>query len=216
MAEPVVPLDRDERGGPRSRKGAKTRARLLEAAKEVFEEQGWVDTRIGDITARAGLSHGAFYHYFDSKEQIFREIAEQLDDLLAEPMESVILARDSETTPYERLLTALRRHLESYRAEAAMMGVIEQVARYAEEVADVRYSQIVHHREQIARSIRTLQRRGRANAAIDPEIAAAALGAMTERFAEMWLVQGMLDCDLDAAAETLATIIVNALQADGS
>jgi len=210
----VVPLDGEGRGGPRSRKGAKTRARLLEAAKEVFEEQGWVDTRIGDITARAGLSHGAFYHYFDSKEQIFREIAEQLDDLLAEPMESVILARDSGTTPYERLLTALRRHLESYRAEAAMMGVIEQVARYAEEVADVRYSQIVHHREQIARSIQTLQRRGRANAAIDPEIAAAALGAMTERFAEMWLVQGMLDCDLDAAAETLATIIVNALQAD--
>ena len=49
MAE-VVPLDGEGRGGPRSRKGARTRARLLEAAKEVFEEHGWIDTRISDIS----------------------------------------------------------------------------------------------------------------------------------------------------------------------
>ncbi len=61
---------------PRSRKGAETRARLLEAAKRVFEEKGFLDARISDISERAGLSHGSFYHYFDSKEQIFREIAE--------------------------------------------------------------------------------------------------------------------------------------------
>jgi hypothetical protein len=35
---------------------------------------------------------------------------------------------------------------------------------------------------------------------------------MAERFAEMWLAQGYLECDLDAAAETLATLMVNGLQ----
>ena len=55
------------RMGPRSRKGAKTRARLLAAAKETFEEDGFLDARISDIAERAGLSHGSFYHYFDSK-----------------------------------------------------------------------------------------------------------------------------------------------------
>ena len=78
--------------GPRSRKGVQTRARLLDAAKEIFEENGFLEARISDIAERAGLSHGAFYHYFDSKEQVFREIAEMLDDELAEPMDSVILA----------------------------------------------------------------------------------------------------------------------------
>ena len=43
-------------------------------------------------------------------------------------------------------------------------------------------------------------------------IAAAALGAMAERFAEMWLVQGLLECDVDGAVETLAALMVNGLK----
>jgi len=101
----------DIQNGPRSRKGVQTRARLLEAAKEIFEENGFLEARISDIAERARLSHGAFYHYFDSKEQIFREIAEMLDDELAEPMDSVILAPGSSADPHERLQTALRKHL---------------------------------------------------------------------------------------------------------
>ena len=37
---------------------------------------------------------------------------------------------------------------------------------------------------------------------------------MVERFAEMWLVQGFIECELDAAAKTLATLFANALQLD--
>jgi hypothetical protein len=57
-----------------------------------------------------------------------------------------------------------------------------------------------------------LQRRGLTDATLDPKIAAAALASMVERFAEMSLAQGQLDCTLDDAAETLATLFVNALQ----
>jgi AcrR family transcriptional regulator len=213
MAPAVVPTDEEARGGPRSRKGQATRARLVAAAKVVFEEDGFQEARISDIATRAGLSsHGAFYHYFDSKEAIFRDVAEALDELLGEPMEKVILAPDSEADPRRRLATALRQHLESYRAEARIMGLIEQVARYDEGVAADRFKHIRHHRERIARSVRHLQRVGAADKSLDPEIAAAALGAMSERFAEMWLAQGLLECDLDDAAETLATLMVNALQ----
>jgi hypothetical protein len=56
-----------------------------------------------------------------------------------------------------------------------------------------------------------MQRRRIADPTLDPLIAAAALGSMVERFAEMWLAQGQLDADLDAAAETLATLFANAL-----
>src|SRR3954447_2531262 len=105
---------REATAGPRSPKGHRTRARIVAAAKEIFEENGFLDARISDISERAGLSHGAFYHHFDSKEQVFREIAETPDDELAEPMESVILAPGAATEPQERLYTALRRHLEHY------------------------------------------------------------------------------------------------------
>ena len=49
---------------PRSRKGAETRARLVEAAKKVFERDGFLNARILDIAETAGLKHGSFYHYF--------------------------------------------------------------------------------------------------------------------------------------------------------
>ena len=71
--------------GPRSRKGAQTRARLLEAAKAVFERTGFLEARVSDIAKEAGMSHGSFYHYFDSKEQVFREVAEQQEALLTAP-----------------------------------------------------------------------------------------------------------------------------------
>jgi AcrR family transcriptional regulator len=202
----------EAQNGPRSRKGVQTRARLLDAAKEIFEENGFLEARISDIAERAGLSHGAFYHYFDSKEQIFREIAEMLDDELAEPMDSVIFSQRSSADPHERLQTALRRHLEHYRDEAKIMGVIEQVARYDDHVAAVRSARNQLHREQMERSIRGMQRRGMADTTLDPKIAAAALGSMVERFAEMALAQGQLNCKLDDAADTLATLFVNALQ----
>jgi AcrR family transcriptional regulator len=197
---------------PRSAKGYRTRARLLAAAKEVFEEDGFLDARISDISERAGLSHGAFYHHFDSKEQVFREIAETLDDELAEPMESVILAPGAAAEPQERLFTALRRHLEHYADEARIMGVIEQVARYDEHVGAVRAKRSQRHREDIATSIRRMQRKRIADRSIDADIAAAALASMVERFAEMSLAQHQFDCDLDAAAETLAALFVNGLQ----
>ena len=35
---------------------------------------------------------------------------------------------------------------------------------------------------------------------------------MVERFTEMWLAQGQIDCDLDDATRTLAMLFANALQ----
>ena len=202
----------EAQNGPRSRKGVQTRARLLDAAKDIFREDGFLEARISDIAERAGLSHGAFYHYFDSKEQIFREIAETLDDRLSEPMENIIFAPGSSTSPRERLFGALHGHLASYQDEAQIMGVIEQVARYDEHVGAVRASRARIHREDIEASIRRLQRRGLADRRLDARIAAAALGSMVERFTEMWLAQGQIDCDLDDATRTLAMLFANALQ----
>jgi AcrR family transcriptional regulator len=43
----------------------------LDAAKELFFERGYRDTTIEMITERAGVSTGAFYLYFKSKEEIY-------------------------------------------------------------------------------------------------------------------------------------------------
>src|SRR3546814_14100758 len=115
---------------PRSRKGALTRARLIDAAKEVFEESGFLETRISDIAERAGLSHGSFYHYFDSKEQVFREVAEAQEDLLTAPPTPDGDEDAPAASENERILRANRRYLERYRPNGTIMGVIEEVSRH--------------------------------------------------------------------------------------
>jgi AcrR family transcriptional regulator len=58
----------------RAEKQAETRARLLDAAAEVFARRGLVAASVEEITAEAGFSRGAFYSNFASKEELFAEL----------------------------------------------------------------------------------------------------------------------------------------------
>ena len=196
---------------PRSAKGARTRARLVQAAKDIFAEQGLPDARIVDITERAGVSYGSFYNYFDSKEELFREIATEVDGLLRAPMDDVILARRSDLAPQDRIREAIRRHYQSYRDEAGFLGAIEQAARLDTEVGATRARRQRDDTRLVAKSIRALQRHGLADPELDPTVAAAALGAMTYRFGELWLAQGGIDCDFETGVDTITRLYINAL-----
>lgn len=217
MSSLAAELPPERAAGPRSSKGARTRARLLTAAKEIFEENGFLDARISDIAERAGLSHGSFYHYFDSKEQIFREVAAAVDDELGAPLSDVILSPSSSgVPPQDRLHEALRLHFETYRKQARIMGIIEEVSRYDDHVRDLLLARHRQYTGQVAESIRQLQKRGLADRGLDPTIAAAVVGALTGRFAELWLVQGAVACSFDDAVDQVTRLIVNALGVDSA
>jgi AcrR family transcriptional regulator len=55
-----------------------TREALLEVARELFAERGYVDTGIDDIAQGARVTRGALYHHFDSKRDVFRAVVERL------------------------------------------------------------------------------------------------------------------------------------------
>jgi AcrR family transcriptional regulator len=57
----------DEVSGKRGR----TRARLIEAAAELFAEQGFHGATLADVAGRAGMTTGAIYGNFKSKEELF-------------------------------------------------------------------------------------------------------------------------------------------------
>jgi AcrR family transcriptional regulator len=50
------------------------RGRLLRSGKRLFGEKGYFETNIHEVTSAAGLSVGAFYTYFDSKESFYAEV----------------------------------------------------------------------------------------------------------------------------------------------
>jgi AcrR family transcriptional regulator len=201
----------DGQGAPRSRKGVETRARLVQAAKTVFERDGFLEARISDIAKQAGLSHGSYYHYFDSKEQLFREVAALQEAQLTAPPEHGPGATPTDTSPMERIRTANRRYLERYRDEARIMGVIEQVSRYDEQVNEVRMSRMKHFADRSEAAIRGWQAEGLVDVEVDAAIAADALGAMVARFAELWLVQGYRQYAFDEAVDQLTRLWANAL-----
>ena len=64
-----------ESAPPASRKRAETIARLVEAANAVIAEKGFQRASLDEIAARAGLTKGAIYSNFGSKEDLFLTVA---------------------------------------------------------------------------------------------------------------------------------------------
>jgi AcrR family transcriptional regulator len=58
---------------PKTRRGEASRAAILDAALELFQERGYAATTMRAIADRAGVSLGGSYHYFPSKEHLVLE-----------------------------------------------------------------------------------------------------------------------------------------------
>ncbi len=95
---------------------------LIDAGRTVFVKRGYHATRVDDIVAAAGVSHGAFYHYFKNKDQLARMLA-------ARAMRNVALTLTDIPDPVDdvngrRALRAwLRRYMSTQVGEMAMIRV---------------------------------------------------------------------------------------------
>lgn len=64
----------------RQEKALETKTRIYNAAVELMERKGFEKSTIADISKKAGVSVGAFYHYFISKNDILAEIFRKIDE----------------------------------------------------------------------------------------------------------------------------------------
>ena len=195
------------RGTGRTRRGRETRRQLLEAAKTVFERDGFLHARIVDICDTAGISHGSFYTYFVSKEEIFKEVVDSIElDLLT------IDPAPADADPVERIRIANQHYLQAYRTHAKLMRVILQVSTIDPQVRATRLQRQDAFARAIERRIRQLQDAGIADPAVDPAYAAQALGGMVAYFAEyLFNTDNAFGFDLPTATDQLTRIWTNAL-----
>jgi len=156
-------------------RGHRTRARLLAAGAEVIATQGLHAARVDDIVEAARSSHGTFYLYFSSKEDLFEElvteVAGEVRTLVAE------LPTVSDTAKGRAGLRAwLDRFADLYEARGSIIRAWTE-AELSGEVAG-------HQGEAVLGDlVGTLATRLRLprRAGLDPGIAALALVTMVER-----------------------------------
>ncbi|WP_280476648.1 TetR/AcrR family transcriptional regulator [Nocardia farcinica] len=185
----------------------RTRAALIEAAREAFEEVGLNEARVADITRRAEVSYGSFYTYFESKEEIFREVVKQVT---GEMFEASAVGDTSGSTPRERLEAANRRYLQAYARNARIMGLIEEVAPYDSYSNELLKGIRNLFLGRIEQGIRHQQKSGRLDPDLDYRVAARILGGMIEQVARASFLQGE-PYDEDVTVHTLTTLWSNAV-----
>ncbi|WLA47930.1 TetR/AcrR family transcriptional regulator [Bradyrhizobium elkanii] len=77
------------------------RSEILDWAQRVFLSRGYDNASLNDVIAEAGLSKGAFYHYYSSKEQLLEALAGRFAQSAYEAVRSVL--QDASLDPLERL-----------------------------------------------------------------------------------------------------------------
>jgi AcrR family transcriptional regulator len=75
----------------RSQHTADTRAALLSAARRLFGERGYAAVSLDEVCARARVTKGALYHHFESKQDLFLAVYEQVEDDLLRAGEDAVL-----------------------------------------------------------------------------------------------------------------------------
>jgi len=121
---------------------AEVRKRLISAAFECFREKGYEGTTTREILARSGLSAGAFYHYFDSKDDLIAAAGTQTADSEVSAMVEQVSAEDPPGVLLAKLAAALlappprfASMLPAVRVQAAHQPVIrESLSNYDERV----------------------------------------------------------------------------------
>lgn len=186
---------------PATERGRRKRAAIVAAAREVFEESGFKDARIADIAKKAGASYGSFYTYFDSKEEIFREVVREVTSEMFE----FSRPRTGGDDPVARIEAANRKYVESYARNARMMAVMEEVAAYDEFTRRLSIEIRTRFVDRNEEGVKRLQNQGLADKSVDARVAADVLGGMIERFAQVWVGTRSQE-EIDAAVPVLTRI----------
>lgn len=151
---------------------AKRRAHILEAAARCLFERGLLATSVDDVCAAAGISKGAFYSHFPSKEALIHAVTDQLSAELG-PIEGGSIAALADSIFARQIAPALppanaRFGIEITAASTTDAGLRQRTTANLERL-----------RHGIEREVRALIASGAARADADPE----AIG---------WIVQAQL------------------------
>ncbi|MCK6528070.1 TetR/AcrR family transcriptional regulator [Myxococcota bacterium] len=160
-----------------------TRRRLLEVAAGRFAARGYHGTSYSDLIAATGLSKGAFYHHYRSKQELALAVYEAKQSELVGQLRAI---SDSGAPLLEQFFEQLRRRARAFARDPGLMCLPRLAADFARDAELRPWVEALHRPalEQFAELIRRGQALGEIRADLRPEAVArttfAALVGMTE------------------------------------
>ena len=98
---------------------SKTRAKLVEVARELFARKGIESTTMNDIAQASGKGRRTLYTYFRSKEEVFYAVIESELELLSQKMDAVAAMN---VEPIEKVFRLIYTHLRVIRETVSRNG----------------------------------------------------------------------------------------------
>jgi len=85
---------------------------ITQVAQNIFSEQGLLKTTVNEIAKAARMGKASLYHYFQSKEDIFREVVEKENKFLKEKIREAIINED---TPQKKMKIYILKKMENLK-----------------------------------------------------------------------------------------------------
>ncbi|MEO8899836.1 MAG: TetR/AcrR family transcriptional regulator [Candidatus Dormibacter sp.] len=197
-----------------TRRSARTRERIIEAATEVFARRGVHGTRVADIAERAGIAYGLVYHHFRNKEEILSAIfAERWAQYVAYLEE---LARTP--APFrERMRRLIHFWVETYRQDNDLMTVmINEITRSYEFLESHDIAAVLVAFDPIERIIAEGRANGEVRADLDARLATYVVLGVAEMVLTGYVIGTLPRDDAQAYArdeEQLLTLLIDGMRA---
>ncbi|MDE3104853.1 MAG: TetR/AcrR family transcriptional regulator [Acidobacteriota bacterium] len=191
-------MKKTENGRPASGPGSDKYERILDAAVAVIAENGYFNSPVSAIAARAGVADGTIYLYFKSKDDVLRTA---IDTMFERFHQQVTERFETLTGAREQLEYIAQVHLESHTVNRnlaiVMQTEVRQSARFISEFS-------LHHLARYISLVREIIRRGQSEGIFrqdvsDGVVAHVLFGAMDELLSSALFTGRVYDAKSTAA-----------------
>jgi len=189
-----------------------TKRKILEAAAKCFSKGGYAKTTMDKIAEEAGVSKGALYWHFRSKEELFVELKQRSIAKVRKQFEKLF----AQKKPFDvNLREAIRLYLSSLvpenREVARLNAEFLAEAPKIPKLNDMLKNQYEMFRDLIASTIGEAIEKGELRRDIDPEIVSMILLAMLDGLELHWAILE-LDFDWEKVKENLLDVLMKGMR----
>jgi AcrR family transcriptional regulator len=195
----------------RKAKAADTEAALKAAARQLFVEQGYLKTKITDITRVAGRSTGSFYEHFPSKEALLETLLGDLRKQASEEVTAQLHPADHDLTDREQLRAHLAAAWHTMRDNLPVVLAVHEASVAAGPGSGELWQQLTTDTVILRDHLQQLRDHGHPLPG-EPELVAAAMGGMLATLALALLPGGPDPYSDDQVIDTVTGLLLGGLR----